>query len=206
VREISEKIDLKELEEKAWKTTFEDGLLDIYFGILFLGLTFSKILDEFLPNVSSIIGISIIFGGVIFFILCKRFISQPRIGKVKFGQIRIARKAKTILILTINFFILLIIFLLGELTLLPSYLSGLLVGLLFMALPLFLVAYFLQYNRLYFIALIVGLSFFFEELLALAMVPEPLDGIIAFGIISAIILIMGFIIFINFLKKYPLTK
>ena len=35
---MTEKVDLRELEKKAWKSTFQDGLWDIYIGLLFMGM------------------------------------------------------------------------------------------------------------------------------------------------------------------------
>jgi energy-converting hydrogenase Eha subunit C len=206
---MSDPIDLKELEKKAWKSTFDDGVFEIYFGILHFSLTLGVILDNILSeSLSTIITLSFIGLGFIFFLIAKKYISQPRIGKVRFAKPRIMRKVKIIGILTINFFILLILFLVGNLNpqfklILPGYLYGLIVGLLFFILPLCFVAYFLQFNRLYVIAILTGISFFLDEIFALLMVPEPFDSLLAFGIISTIILSIGFVVFIRFLKKYP---
>ncbi|MFW9895382.1 MAG: hypothetical protein ACFFD7_06230 [Candidatus Thorarchaeota archaeon] len=209
---MAEDIDLKELEKKAWKSTFEDGIFEIYFGILHLSLSIGIILDRVLPEaLSSIIAISIIGLGLIFFLLAKKFISEPRIGKVKFGFSRVKRKIKTIGVLTANFLILLILYLIGVLypefrIVLPGYLYGLIVGLLFFSVPLCFVAYFLQFNRLYIIAILIGMSFFLDEIFALLLIPQPFDSLLAFGSISIIILSIGLSVFIRFLKKYPLPK
>jgi energy-converting hydrogenase Eha subunit C len=206
---MSDPIDLKELEKKAWKSTFDDGVFEIYFGILHFSLTLGVILDNILSeSLSTIITLSFIGLGFIFFLIAKKYISQPRIGKVKFAKPRIMRKVKIIGILTINFFILLILFLVGNLNpqfklIFPGYLYGLIVGLLFFTLPLCFVAYFLQFNRLYVIAILTGISFFLDEIFALLMVPEPFDSLLAFGMISTIILSIGIVVFIRFLKKYP---
>jgi hypothetical protein len=209
---MSETIDLKNIEKKAWKSTFEDGIFEIYFGILHLSLTLGVILDNFLPEpLDSIITISIIGLGLIFFITAKKFISEPRIGKVKFRFSRIKRKIKTIGVLTVNFFVLLILYLIGVLNpefriAIPGYLYGLIVGLLFFSLPLCFVAYFLQFNRLYIIGILIGISFFLDEIFALLLIPVPFDSLLAFGTISIIILSIGIVVFIRFLKKYPLPK
>ncbi len=204
---MSDNIDLKELEKKAWKSTLEDGIFEIYFGILHLSLTIGVVLDEVLPfPYNSIIAFSIIGLGLIFFFIAKKYVSQPRLGKVKFGLSRIKRKFKTIAVLTVNFFLLLIIYLIGINFNLPGYLYGLIVGLLFFTLPLCFVAYFLQFNRLYAIAFLLGLSFFLDELFALFLIPEPFDSLLAFGIVSIMILSIGIVVFIRFLKKYPLPK
>ena len=209
---MSDNIDLEELEKKAWRSTLEDGIFEIYFGIIHLSLTLGVVLDEFLPSpFSSFIGILIIVLGLIFFLISKKYISQPRLGKVKFRWKRIARKVKTIIILMINFLVLLIIYLIGVLNPqfkinLPGYLYGLIIGLLFVTLPLCFVAYFFQFTRLYIIAILFGLSFFLDEIFALLLIPEPFDSLLGYGIISISILSMGISIFIRFLRKYPLPK
>jgi len=35
---MTDNLDLKELEKKAWRSTFQDGLWDIYFGLLIFGM------------------------------------------------------------------------------------------------------------------------------------------------------------------------
>jgi hypothetical protein len=206
---MSEEINLKELEKKAWRSTFKDGIFEIYFGILHLSLTLGIVLDALLPiPYDSILIFSIIGCGLIFFLIGKKYISQPRLGKVKFGRTRIARKAKTIAVLTVNFIILLVILLVvPQLSVeLPGYLYGLIMGLLFFTLPLCFVAYFLQFKRLYLIAILVGLSYFLDEIFRLMLIPEPFNSLLAFGIVSMIIISIGIVVFIRFLKNYPLQK
>jgi len=204
---MSETIDLKELEKKAWKSTLEDGIFEIYFGILHLSLALGIVLDKILPeSLSAIITLSFIGLGFIFFLIAKKYISQPRIGKVKFARPRIMRYVKTIALLTVNFIVILIIYLIRFSLKIPMYLYGLIVGLLFFTLPLSFVAYLLQFNRLYVIAILTGLSFFLDEIFALLTIPGPFDSLLAFGIISIIIISIGIVVFIQFLQKYPLPK
>lgn len=209
---MSDNVDLKELEKKAWRSTLEDGIFEIYFGILHLSLTIGVVLVNFLPELlSSIITFSVIGLGLIFFLFGKKYISEPRIGKAKFGRMRIAKKIKTIAILTVNFFLLLILFLISVLNprfklRIPAPLYGLITGLLFFTLPLSFVAYFLQFKRLYFIAILTGISFFLDEIFAFFKIPQPFDTLLAYGLVSAIIIGIGIAVFIRFLRKYPLPK
>ncbi|MHA2398561.1 MAG: hypothetical protein ACXADU_06695 [Promethearchaeota archaeon] len=209
---MSDNIDLDALEKKTWRTTLVDGIFEIYLSILHLSLTLGIVLDEVVPApYNSIISYSVILVGLIFFLIAKKYISQPRLGKVKFGRARIVRKLKTVIILTINFLIVLTIYLIGALNpqfrlILPPYLYGLIIGLLFVTLPLSFVAYFLQFTRLYIIALLFGLGFFLDELFALLLIPEPFDSLLAFGMISVAILCIGLVVFVRFLRKYPLPK
>ena len=211
MKKISESIDLKEIEKKTWRSTLEDGILDIYFGILVLSIGIGMSLSHILPDPLDKIMVAIPFGiGLTFFILGKKFITQPRLGYVKFGLQQKARKIKTIIILSINFIVILIINIIrftnpDSILRFPGILDGLIIGLLFLTAPLFFVAYILQYPRLYFYAILFGISFFLSDLLAI-FIPEPLDTLITFGIISGIVIFIGVVFLIKFIRKYPLPK
>ena len=206
MKKITENIDLKGIEKKAWRSTLEDGILDIYFGISVLGLGMGMTLSPVLPNpFNKFIGI-----GLFFFLTAKKYITQPRLGKVKFGFKRKGRKLKTLIVLAINLIILLILFLIRfinpELSLeFPGYLDVLILGLLFITAPVFFAAYFLQYPRFYFIGLLVGLSFFLSDLFSF-FIPEPFDALSAFSIVSCTIIFIGLVSLIKFIRKYPLPK
>jgi hypothetical protein len=211
VKKITEKIDLKEIEKKTWRSTLEDGLLDIYFGILVLsiglGMTLGGILPEPLDGIISIIFMVI---GLILFLFGKKYITQPRLGMVKLGLKTKTRKIKTVIVLSINLIILLVLYILRfinpELRLrFPAFLDGLIIGLLFVTIPLCFAAYFLQYPRLFFIAISVGLSFFLSDIFS-TFIQEPFDILLAFSFISCLIIVMGVFSLIKFLRKYPLKK
>ena len=211
MKKITENIDLKEIEKKTWRSTLEDGILDIYFGILVLGMGIAITLSDIIPDpLNKIIPFIFIGPGLIFFLAAKKYITQPRLGVVKFGLKRKGRKLKIVIGLSINFIILLTIFIIRivnpELDLeFPGYLDGLIIGLLFITLPICFVAYFLQYPRLYFIGLLVGLSFFLSDLFSI-LIPEPFDALTAFGIVSCTIIFIGLVSLIKFIRKYPLPK
>ena len=211
MKKITEKIDLKEIEKRTWRSTFEDGILDIYFGILVLGLGLGMTLSSILPNpIDNFIPFIFIGIGLVFFLTAKKYITQPRLGVVKFGLKRKGRKLKTLIILSINSILLLILYLIRffnpELSLeFPGYLEGLIIGLLFITLPVCFAAYFIQYPRFYFIGLLVGLSFFLSDLFSI-FIPEPFDTLIVFSIVSGAIIAMGLISLIKFIRKYPLSK
>ncbi|MDH5684620.1 MAG: hypothetical protein OEZ20_09175, partial [candidate division WOR-3 bacterium] len=83
-------IDLKEMEKKAWRTYFGDGIWDIYLGLIFIGMGFLAVLDK--------IGASELlrygqFGllmslGIIILTIGKKKITIPRLGYVEFGPKR----------------------------------------------------------------------------------------------------------------------
>ena len=211
MKKIEKNIDLKEIEKKTWRSTLQDGILDIYFGILILGIGMGMTLSHILPDPLDMIIVAIFLGiGLTFFILGKKYITQPRLGFVKFGFQQKARKIKTIIILSINFIAILIINLIrfanpDSILRFPGYLDGLILGLLFITAPLFFVAYILHYPRLYFYAILFGISFFLSELLAI-FISEPFDTLITFSIIAGIVIFLGVIFLIKFVRKYPLPK
>jgi len=211
VKKITEKIDLKEIEKKSWRSTLEDGILDIYFGILVLGIGMGMSLSPVLPNPFDYFVTFIFIGiGLIFFLSAKKFITKPRLGVVKFGFKRKGRKLKTLIVLSINLIILLVLYIIRftnpELSLeFPGYLDGLFLGLLFITAPVCFAAYFIQYPRFYFIGLLVGISFFLSDIFSI-FIPEPFDTLIVFSLISGLIIIMGVLLLIKFIRKYPLHK
>ncbi|MHA2087589.1 MAG: hypothetical protein ACW972_04905 [Promethearchaeota archaeon] len=208
---MDQNIDLRKIEKKTWRSTLEDGVMDIYLGIMILGMGLGVTLSNILPEpLDSMIGIIFIVIGLIFFLLAKKFITQRRLGYVKFGRQRKDLKIKTVIILIINLIALLIIYII-RLTnpeiksVFPVYLDGLFIGLLFITIPLCFAAYFLQFNRLYFIAVLVGLSFFLSDVFSIFL-PEPFDALIAFNIVSGTIICEGIVFLIRFIRKYPIPK
>ncbi len=211
MKKITEKIDLKEIEKRTWRSTFEDGILDIYFGILILGLGVGMSISSLLPNHADMLVPFFFIGiGLAFFLPAKKFITKPRLGVVKFGLKRKGRKLKTLIVLSVNLIILLILYIIRftnpELNLeFPGYLDGLILGLLFITAPVCFTAYFIQYPRFYLYGILVGISFFLSDLFSI-FIPEPFDTLIVFSLISSIIIIMGIMYLVKFLQKYPLSK
>ena len=208
---ITQEIDLDKLEKKAWRVNFEDGIFEIYLGflIIFLG-SFTFVADLVpLPVYYTVILVITMIGGFIF-MLAKKFISKPRIGKVKYGKKRKRRKITIVLvnaIYIIMIFIMLFLFNsnLVNLDLIPDYLYILLIALLFITLPLCIIAYLIQYPRFYVTAVLFGTGIFFSEFLA-PYITYPLSNVVSFSIVGGIIILLGSYYLMKFIKKYPLTE
>jgi len=207
---MAENINLKELERKAWKSFFQDGIWDIYFGLLILGMGLSSF--SFFVNLPEplnlfIILIPIYSIAILFLILGKKFITTPRIGHIKFGTKRKKINKKIAIILGAQVIItcLMVIFtVLGlfQYVQINSVIVMLLIGLLFVALPITILAYFWDFPRLYIYGLLGGSGFFIAELLN-PILGQPLDLFIPYTFISGSMIIVGMYYFIKFLKKYP---
>jgi len=98
---MSEKLNLKQIERKAWRSVFQDGLWDIYLGLLLLLMGSSDLLDQLPIGEAARLGIYL---GLLAFILvgmwlAKTYITIPRIGRVQFGPARQIRRKKAGLLL-----------------------------------------------------------------------------------------------------------
>lgn len=211
---MTHNLDLKALEKKAYRSIFEDGIWDLFIGILvlsfglgpFIGLfiNISELWDVMIPSVIiNIIAFLIFYFG-------KKYITIPRIGVVKFGPKRKSKQLKLKIFLIVVFFINLVLMIL-PLTNLINYsqiqplIVFLLLGLVGFTLPFCIIAYFLDFTRLYYYSFSIGISFFLNQILT-PFVSYPLGNIIIFSIIGVSIVIIGLSYFIRFLKKYPLSK
>ncbi|MFX0000952.1 MAG: hypothetical protein ACFE9Q_13375 [Candidatus Hodarchaeota archaeon] len=211
---MTESIDLKSLEKKAYRSVFNDGLWDLFIGMLILNLGVGPLfnhlfesLDLLAPLISSLIWNII---ALLIFILGKKYITIPRVGYVKFGPKRKSKQLKLKIFLICVFLVNLILFTLRLTDLIDynqiqPFLITLFLGFGIFAIPFCVMAYFLDFTRLYFYAFSAGLGFFFVDLLN-PIVGNPLGLIITFGVIGGIIIIIGLYYFIHFLKKYPLSK
>jgi hypothetical protein len=206
-------IDIKELEKNVYKRIFEDGFWDIFIGMLILGIGFSwtRLFYEVFGEFGLLIFL-LIWNIVSFFIfyLGKKYITTRRMGFVKFGTKRQTRQNKLKIFLAFNVIIGLIVFLLTITDLMtPIFTLGLItpliIGILFFTVPLTIIAYFLEFSRLFLYSIIFGFTFFLSELL-FPITGAPFDTVIAFVIPGFIVVLIGLIFLIKFIRKYPKPK
>jgi len=206
---MGENIDLKELEKKAYRSTFEDGIWDIFIGLILLAFGFIPLGDLFeLPELLGMFLLSLCWniGAVVIMILGKKYITVPRIGIIKFGPKRQADQRKLKIFLGINV-LLGVIFLLMQMSGIFGFINlqgfalSILVG-IFISFPFGVCAYFMDFHRLYIYAVLGGAGFFLTDVFRLFISP-PFSLILAFGIIGGSILITGMIFLIKFIREYP---
>lgn len=206
---MTEKMNLKEIEKKAYRFTYQDGIYDIMFGVLLLLFALAPIIREF-------IGLGYILFLVIpaplILTLGKKYITAPRIGIVKFGLKRRAARKKLV---TISVILLIITFILLIMTITKTFPGTLGIILDGFAVPLIIgistiigmgvFAYLKDFPHLWVYGLIIGGGIPVAEVLY-KTVGTPLDGIITFGIPGILILFYGMLILSRFLRKYPLPE
>lgn len=207
---MAQEINLKQLELKAWRSTFQDGLWDIYLGLLLLAMAVGALLSDLgMAHLSTMIilsGIAVLALAVIW--AGKRFITAPRMGLVKFGPEGKFRQKKTkwLFSLSVLFGAAIFVLTLVARNTQPEWLNpGLFLGGIYTANMLIvfsLGAYFLNFTRLYLIgvmyAIPVPLDIMFNEL-------SDIDiTVIAIGAPAAVVLVIGTVLFVRFLRAYPL--
>jgi hypothetical protein len=213
---MSQNINLKEIERKAWTSYFQDGLWDIFLGLLLVSSAVSTWLSNTgVPSSTRIptyIGIMVLGGLVLW--AGKRFITVPRMGHVKFGPARKARMSKLRGVLFISVLVIAALFVAGlgihnarlqrpEWWLIGRMPTASVIVILNFLIVFSLMAYFMDFNRLY----LYGVLFALQEVVGVGL-RELADVNVGFFIGSAvsaiIVLLIGTVVFIRFLREYPL--
>jgi len=207
---MNEKINLKEIERKAFVSYHRDGLIDLFLGFLLMVAVLSATLSANGVADSLRIAIYLPFMVVIgpgLYMIGKKYITIPRLGRVKFGPQRRSRRRLMTVILVHVVLMTLVIWTYSSRTMLGhfgsvmgSYGMSLLIVLIIMAFFSFAV-YLTDYNRLYLLGLIVA-SIEPLHLLAERNFDPKYVGLIASGIPGLILLIMGGVTLYRFLHIY----
>ena len=202
---MSQKISLKEAERKAFRTTLNDGLVDIFLGCFLLmfviGLYLSDSLGDFWSSAVFLPFLALVYLAIW---LIRRYVVTPRVGMVKFGQARKAKLAKfTVVMLVIN----VVALILGTVAALsfgsvPGQMISILFGLILL-MGFSIAAYFLDFNRLYIYGLLAGLSPLIGEWLWTHGYATHHGFPITFGTSSGIMILVGLAVFIRLLHNNP---
>jgi hypothetical protein len=209
---MSNQLSLKELEQKAFRSTYQDGLWDIYFGLIVICMsvfiyhpkTGYSPLNIALALAAMAIAYSLFWAG-------KKFITLPRMGHVEFGAQRKKRKLTLLIILSVV--VLIQVGLIGLQLLawsnhdLGSRIARFIpdrdtmdliiasVGALFVGPSMIMVAYFKDFQRGYYIAIMIALAVFL-----IIYLNQPIYPIV----IGVLIATPGIFLLIKFLKRYPM--
>ena len=201
-------LSLKDAERKVFRTTFLDGLWDIFIGCFFLQFAFAPLLSSSLGDFWSS-AVFLPFWAFLFILIwvIKKSVVVPRLGLVKFGAARRAQLSKfTLIMLGINIVALIIGFFFAmrsdvSMGLFYSATVGFMVLLLSSIAAQFLECVrFFMYGCLFFLSLMIGEWLFIQYKI-------PHHGFpVTFGISSFIIILTGIILFLRMLRNYPLPE
>lgn len=208
---MSTQLNLQEIERKAYLSTYQDGLWDIYLGlvVMCMSIFIYRPADGYTPT-SILLALLFFFLAQSLYRVGKKYLTQPRLGQVQFGAIRQQKKAT--LAITLGVVVLLhvafvAVTALGWLnpetgakineffhirdlmTLTVAALASFLVGSAMM-----LMAYFSDFLRGYYIAIMMSLAVFL-----MIYLNQPIYPLI----IGSLILLPGLIYLAQFLKRHP---
>ncbi|MFN2234038.1 MAG: hypothetical protein ACK2U1_07390, partial [Anaerolineales bacterium] len=84
---MNQTLDIKNAEKQVLRlATFEDGIWEIYLGLFFILMSFYSITRQILGpllNAIFVLGMLLLLVGLAW--IAKKWVTQPRIGKVKLG-------------------------------------------------------------------------------------------------------------------------
>jgi ABC-type dipeptide/oligopeptide/nickel transport system permease component len=139
--------------------------------------------------------------------LIRKYVVTPRIGVVKFGQVRIAKLAKfTVVMLVVNI-VALILGIVAAITFgsFPGQMYSIMIGMILL-IGFSIAAYLLDINRLYIYGLLVGLSPLVGEWLWNHGYATHHGFPITFGTSITIMLLVGLAIFVRLVRNNPVPK
>jgi hypothetical protein len=217
---MSQTIDLKELERKAFRSTFQDGLWDIFLGLLLLNMGVGALLGgaddmSVMFLLGSMLGLTAFAGLVLLgFWAGKKFITTPRIGQVRFGEQRKAKMKNLRAVLFVSVLLGAIMAVLGWAAAaggLPQWMSEIPIPLYVWPVQTIVVfglgAYFLDVSRFYAYGVLYGLPLPLGVLLARN---TDLSGTgsmaITFGVAAGVMVLIGVVLFVRFLREYPIRE
>lgn len=211
---MSTNLNLKEMERKAFRSTYQDGLWDLYIGLIVICMAvFMFRPSEGYSVLNIVLAVSGFALAYLVFWAGKKFITLPRLGQVTFGPKRRQRRLTLAVILGAVVlvqagFISLSVFgwlnpdvaekinsFLKSRDLMDLMVAA--IGSLFVGPSMILIAYFKDFPRGYYIAVMMSLAVFLMILLNQPLYPVIIGGMIA---------LPGLVLFVRFLRKYPLRR
>jgi len=208
---MPENIDLKAIEKNILKSAHQHGLFEMVIGFIVTGMAFGPFFRESLPSPYKYFLWPLILQLIVYILLfiIIKYVIQPRTGIFKPGPSIKSMRRKLVIITFIQVaihltFVILLVIGIGSGIHIEGIMFMLIIGLFLI--PLFsIMAYLMKYPRLYLIGMLIWFAIFINELLY-----DPIDyrirWLLSYGIMGSIIFIIGLVIFIGFLKKYPLPK
>ncbi len=194
--------NLKEIERRAFRATFQDGLWDIYLGIVFTAFGIGSILRSGLglsDDSATIVQIGCLIIAMLILLAGKKYITRPRLGHVKFGQQRQRKLSKVRIALTLSVVSGLLVFAalagdaLGQTSLSIVFAANTLIVLGAMV-------YFLDYDRLFVYAVLWAASF--PVGLVLEKHTDLRDAPSVFVATGGLAIVVGSVLLVRFLRTY----
>jgi len=203
---MNPKLDLDQLERETWAHQFKDGLFEISFGWLMI---WASLLDQDLSfGLPKGVGLVLIFAPLPFLFVAKRYLSEPRIGKVKLALSRSPLRIRSIIYSFVIMIPAFLVFILDKdnamnwLTVNGHDLTGNFIVWLGLMIAAAIQTQVLKTWRMFCYLVLLCSAMVLKEIL----LAYPVFVVYALWppvIAGSIIMLIGIFVFIAFLKKYP---
>jgi hypothetical protein len=192
-------VDLREVESNVFRSTFQDGLMELYLGLLFLSFGSGWVLKalNLSDNWALIVNVMSMMVLMMGLVALREYVVIPRRGRVRFSSRRRQRQQRVALILMIIWYAAFgILYAVGTAHLPLRRWGVLAIFGAIILLPFWLPAYFLQIPRLYGYGVLVAAALLFGHELG-----SRLTGLVALG---GVMMTVGIVLFVRFLRDHPL--
>lgn len=196
---MEKQISLQNLEKQTSSLIFTTGVVDIEISLILMVSSLAMLFDDYRYYIYFLYLLPFIF-----IFLALKYIVHPRMGNVNYANKRVKRSRAFSIITTIILVGLVLLTAFGE----KDYISELInpryivAGIVFAICAA--IAFFLNFTRMYFYAFLITATFLTIESLRYSN-PDFKRGFV-YLITASIILIIGCVYLIRFLKTYPLPK
>jgi len=197
---MEQKMNLKQLEKNTAAAIFQTGLVEIAIGLTWIVSSLAMIFDDIRYYIDILFVVP-----VIFIILAIRYIASPRMGMVKLARKRMRRNTWFMVTVTVFLIIMVIITITGKGHTNGELINGrwIISGIIFFICTA--IGYFLYFKRMYLYAfLMVGAFNLSEEIRENPGIIS--DGAYVYLFFSIVLILIGCVYLIRFLKKYPLPE
>lgn len=195
--------DLKAIERRAYRATFQDGLWDIYLGLVFMAFGLGPVVRQLgaSDDAAIIVHLVMLTIAIAIMLVGKKYVTTPRIGRVRFGAQRRRKLNKARLVLAASVLAGLVV--LAALTNDSLGLTGLSVAFgVNILVVLGAMAYFMDYDRLFYYALLWALSL--PVGLALEKNTALSDAPTVFLVTGGVAVVVGSAYLVRFVRTYAL--
>jgi len=193
-------MNLKKLEKNTAAVIFQTGIVEIGIGLVWIVSSLAMIFDDISYYIDILFVVPIIF-----IILANRYIVAPRMGMVKLARKRMKRNTWFIVAVTAFLVTMVSLRFIGDGHTNDGLINGrwIVSGIIFIICVA--IAYFLNFRRMYLYALFIVAAFNLNE--EIRENPGIIsDGAYVYLFFSLVLIIIGCVYLIRFLKKYPLPE
>ncbi len=205
IKTESKNYDLDRLEKKTASVIYQDGIFDMTLGLVLIVYGVAMFIYDLWPETTVVLILFILYAVLATpLFLIQVFVTKPRLGIVKYTPKRKKKRLGMIIFTAVLFVANVVLFILIANNILQFSGSVYLMAAIFGIVPFIvfvIMAYFLDFNRLYLIGVLFALAVFLMQLFAI--LGYSLIGRISVMVFGVVIIAIGAVYLFRFLKKYP---